>query len=65
MDTLGQILWHAIPFTPLFTIPIIWKFSKQHKIIRVLIGLGLACIISFLCFHISLAICFRDGMGPG
>tara|TARA_Y100001934_G_C12021817_1_gene617168 strand:+ start:459 stop:653 length:195 start_codon:yes stop_codon:yes gene_type:complete len=64
MDILGQILWYAIPLTPLLTIPIVWRLSKQKKIVRILMGLGLACILSFMFYHISLAICFRNGMGP-
>ena len=64
MDMLGQILWYAIPLTLLLTIPIVWRLSKQKKIVRVLIGLGLACILSFMFYHISLTICFRDGMEP-
>jgi len=51
--------------TPLITIPIVWKFSKQKKIVRVLVGLGIALILSFVLYYISLAIIFRDGMGPG
>ena len=65
MDIIGQILWFLMFGTPLITIPIVWKISKQKKIIRILIGLGLAIVISFFLYHISLEIIFRDGMGPG
>jgi len=65
MDTIGQIFWYAIPLTPLLTIPLVWRLSKQRKIVRVLIGLGFALVLSFIFYLISLAIIFRDGMGPG
>ncbi len=65
MDILGQILWFLMFGTPLITIPIVWRISKQKKVIRILIGLGLAIVMSFFLYHISLGIIFRDGMGPG
>jgi len=65
MDTLGQILWIAMFGTPVLTIPITWKLMKTKKIYRVLVGLLFAIFISFLLYHISLAIIFRNGMGPG
>ena len=63
-DVVGQILWFSIPVTPFITIPLVWKFSSQKKVVRILIGLALAAVISFFLFHISLAICFRNGLGP-
>lgn len=63
MDTLGQILWFLMFATPLLTIPLVWKFSKQKKVVRILIGLALACVLSFVLYFVSLAIIFRDGMG--
>jgi len=63
MDTLGQILWFLMFGTPLITIPIVWKFSKRKKIVRFLIGLLIAIILSFFLYHISLSIIFRNGMG--
>lgn len=64
MDILGQILWFLMFVTPLITIPIVWKISKQKKILRIFIGLGFAIVISFFLYHISIRILFRDGMGP-
>jgi predicted permease len=51
--------------TPLITISLVWKISKQKKVVRILIGLVLAIVMSFFLYHISLGIIFRDGMGPG
>jgi len=64
MDTLGQILWFLMFATPLITVPLVWKFSGQNKVLRVVIGLVLALALSFLLFQISLSIIFRNGMGP-
>jgi multisubunit Na+/H+ antiporter MnhE subunit len=64
--TVAEILWYAIPFTPLITIPLIWyAFKGSSRIARVILGLVLAAGISFFLYHISLSIIFRDGMGPG
>ncbi|MFN0215879.1 MAG: hypothetical protein ACKVT2_16595 [Saprospiraceae bacterium] len=64
-DTIGQILWFAMFATPLLTIPLVWKFFKVGKVYRIIIGLVLAAFLSFFLYHISLAIIFRHGMGPG
>jgi hypothetical protein len=64
-DRLGSILWFSMFLTPLVTIPLAWKYSKQKRVVRILIGLFYAFIISFLLYFISLAILFRNGMGPG
>ena len=65
MDLLGQILWFAMFGTPLLTVPFTWRLMNTKKIYRVIVGLFLALLLSFFLFHLSLAIIFRDGMGPG
>lgn len=65
LDLLGQILWFLMFATPLITIPIVWKVSNQKKIIRIIIGLVIAMILSVFLYHVSISIIFRDGMGPG
>jgi hypothetical protein len=65
MDLLGQILWFVMFATPIFTIPLAWRLRDTKKVYRVIIGLIFALILSFFLYHISLAIIFRDGMGPG
>lgn len=64
MDLLGQIFWFAMFATPLLTVPLTWRLKTIHWFYRVLIGLLLALVLSFFFYHISLAIIFRDGMGP-
>ena len=65
MDLLGQILWFSMFATPIFTIPLAWRLMDTKKNYRVIVGLFFALIFSFFLYHISLAIIFRDGMGPG
>ena len=65
LDSIGQGLWFLMFGTPLITIPLVWKFSNQNKVVRVLIGLFAACFLSFILYFVSLEIIFRDGLGPG
>jgi len=65
MDSLGQILWFSMFITPLLTIPLAWRLLPINKIYRIIAGLLFALMLSFFLYHISLAIIFRDGMGPG
>ncbi len=64
MDILGQILWVFVFASPLITVPLVWQFSEQKKAIRLVVGLLLAGFISLILCFLSLAIIFRDGMGP-
>lgn len=64
MDLLGQILWYAMFGTPILTLPLAWRLKKTGKVFRIIIGLLTALVLSFVLFHLSIAIIFRDGMGP-
>ncbi len=64
MDLLGQILWFAIFLTPLITIPIAWHLVKGKIIYRILLAIVLTIIASFILYILSLAILFRNGLGP-
>ena len=64
LDKIGEILWFAMFFTPVLTIPVVWRLSREKKIYRILLGLGLAIVISIVFFIISWTILFRNGMGP-
>jgi hypothetical protein len=64
MDIIGQILWFAMFLTPVVTIPLAWKLLPFKKVYRIIIGLLISLLLSFLFYHICLAIIFRDGMGP-
>jgi hypothetical protein len=64
LDTLGLILWYMVFLTPFITIPIAWRILPIRKAYRVLFGLLMAPLFSFILYFISLAILFRNGMGP-
>ncbi|CAN5909941.1 hypothetical protein BH11BAC7_BH11BAC7_06030 [soil metagenome] len=63
LDIIGQFLLYLMCITPVFTIPFAWKIVEK-KFYSVLLGLGMACLLSIFLLFISLAICFRNGMGP-
>jgi hypothetical protein len=63
-DIVGEVLWYMVFVTPLITIPLSWKYIDGRKIVRVLVGIGLAIVLSFLLGEISLGILFRKGLGP-
>ena len=63
MDLLGQLLWILMFVTPALTIPLVWKFSKQRKQVRLIVGIVLAALISLVLYYLSLAIILRDGIG--
>jgi hypothetical protein len=65
MDLLGEILWYAMFFTPVITIPLFWRFdSTSNKKMKVINGMLLAFLISLVFLVISLTILFRNGLGP-
>ena len=64
MDILGQILWYLIFFTPILTIPLVWKYSKRSKWYKIVKGLLFAVFLSIVLYVIAMAIALRDGLGP-
>jgi len=65
LDTIGKILWFAMFFTPVLTIPFVWRKSKEKPIYKIVYGLGLAFLISLVLFLISWNILLRNGLGTG
>jgi hypothetical protein len=63
LDLIGQFFWMLMFIMPLVTVLIIWKMSETNKIMLVIIGLLVGSFFSVLCYFISLAILFRNGMG--
>jgi tryptophan-rich sensory protein len=65
MDTIGEILWFAMFFTPVITVPLVWRYNKSNtKTIRIIIGLVLALVLSLIFYMISMGILLRNGLGP-
>ena len=59
MESIGQIFWYAVLITPFVTIPLVWKYSKHEKAIKVILGIGLAYTLSFLFYYLSLAMGYQ------
>lgn len=64
MNLLGQVLWFAMFGTPILTVPLAWRLMSTKKIYRAIAGLFFALMLSVILYQVSLAIIFRDGMGP-
>jgi hypothetical protein len=64
LDLLGHFFWILMFIMPLVTVLIVWKMSATNKILLVIIGVLVGSFFSVLCYFISLAILFRNGMGP-
>ena len=62
LDVVAEILLQFIYLTPLITIPLVWRYSKQNKIARVIIGLALAVVLAFIIGCIVLKIRLRNGL---
>ncbi|MEY4289908.1 MAG: hypothetical protein RLZZ30_1996 [Bacteroidota bacterium] len=63
LDLIGQFFWMLMFIMPLVMVLIIWKMSETNKILLVIIGVLVGSFFSVLCYFISLAILFRNGMG--
>lgn len=63
LDLIGQFFWILMFIMPLVTVLIVWKMSETNKIMLVIIGLLVGSFFSVLCYFISLAILFGNGMG--
>lgn len=63
LDLIGQFFWMLMFIMPLVTVLIVWKMSMTNKILLVIIGVLVGSFFSVLCYFISLAILFRNGMG--
>jgi FlaA1/EpsC-like NDP-sugar epimerase len=68
MDTfldVTQVVLCILAFAaPLIIMPCIWKFIDGSKMIRIVIGILLSAVCSFVLFCICEAIGSRPGMGP-
>jgi hypothetical protein len=63
LDLIGQFFWMLMFIMPLVTVLIVWKMSATNKILLLIIGVLVGSFFSVLCYFISLAILFRNGMG--
>jgi CHASE2 domain-containing sensor protein len=63
LDLIGQFFWILMFIMPLVTVLIVWKMREMNKILLVIIGVLVGSFFSVICYFISLAILFRNGMG--
>ncbi len=64
LDTIGKVLWYAMFFTPVITIPLSWKYWKGNKIEKIITGSVCAVLLSLFFFAISFGLALRNGLGP-
>jgi len=65
IDLLGETAMVAAVLTPFIIMPLVWKYLDESRSTRIVTGLLLSAVIFFLLFCISMAICLRNGLGPG
>lgn len=58
-------MWVSMFAAPFIIMPIVWKFLDKNKLTRIMTGLLLSAVVSYMLFCISLAIFLRHGLGPG
>jgi hypothetical protein len=64
LDIIGQILWFTMLASPGVAI-IWWRRKKDRTKTDLFIALAWAFCVACFCFFTSLAILFRNGLGPG
>lgn len=64
-DNIGALLWILMFVAPFLVTALAWKYLPFRKFHNILAGLCFSAILSFIFYHLSLAIIFRNGMGPG
>jgi hypothetical protein len=64
LDVISQILFFSAFAVPFITIVLAWRSSQQKNIYTVAYGLFIGIMISILLVIFSLAILFRNGLGP-
>lgn len=64
LDAICKILWYCVFVTSFIAIPIVLKYSKLSLRLKIVSGFGLSLAISFILLFLTLAIAFRNGMGP-
>ena len=64
LDKLGEIIWYLMFLTPIVTVPLVWRLSREKKAYRILSGFIIALLISIVFFIVSCLILLRNGLGP-
>lgn len=64
LDIIGGFLWILMFASPLIVFPFVWRLSRASFLKKCLYTILLSIPLSFACYFLSIAIIFRDGMGP-
>lgn len=64
LDLIGQIICFGAFAMPIVSAVIFWRNTEMPKWSKVILGLMVGPVIGFLMFNMSLAILFRNGLGP-
>ena len=65
LDIIGQILWFSILLTPVIAYFIVRKIPGMSIGVRIISIIIITGVLAIFLYCISIAIVFRDGMGPG
>jgi hypothetical protein len=59
-DTIAHLLFTGIFISPLIAFPIAWQIKKVDKVVRIIIGIFFALILSALCYYFWLSLFFKS-----
>jgi hypothetical protein len=65
LDALGALFWWGIFLTPLLVFPLVWRNSTFGWPAKLFLAIGTSAVLVAFFFLISIALVFRNGMGPG
>jgi cytochrome bd-type quinol oxidase subunit 2 len=64
LDFIGKAFGYGIIIFPIVLFPIIWRSFKTSKVLKIVSWLILSLLAAIIFYFISIAIIFRNGMGP-
>ena len=63
LDVIGQIFWFGILATPVIAFLLVRKL-QGGIISKIALGIAITFVLVFIFYSISMAILFRNGLGP-
>lgn len=64
IDFIGKGFWYGIFILPIILLAIIWRYLKVSKPLKIVTWFITSFMIVIVFYFISIAIIFRNGMGP-
>ncbi len=65
LDLLGQAFFYGAVLGYVLGFVVVWRMKYLSKATRFIMGTLFGMTVAFIMYLISIAIYFRDGMGPG